>query len=105
MPRHDGKHATINAAGEITEIFAHRFVLKTLSRNVLADLTPHGLEIVTLRVGDKVSIEGEQNPSEIKVSKLERNGETFEIAHGPHDKHAHAPADPVVVIEAAKSAG
>jgi transcription elongation GreA/GreB family factor len=52
---------------------------------VLADLTPRGLEVVGLRIGDRVALEGEQKPSEIKVSKLERNGETFAIGHGPHD--------------------
>jgi hypothetical protein len=72
---------------------------------LLADLTPHGLEMVDLRVGDRVAIEGELKPSEIKVSKLERDGETSEISHGPHDNHKHPPADPALAIESAKSAG
>jgi transcription elongation GreA/GreB family factor len=50
-------------------------VLKMGSKSVLADLTPRGLEVVGLRTGDRVALEGEQKPSEIKVSKLERNGE------------------------------
>ena len=54
-------------------------MLKTGSKSVLADLTPRGLEVVGLRIGDRVALEGEQKPSEIKVSKLERNGETFAI--------------------------
>jgi hypothetical protein len=83
MP-HQEKHPKVNAAGEITHVFGHRFVLNTGSKSVLADLTPRGLEIVGLRIGDRVALEGEQKPSEIKVSKLERNGETFAIGHGLH---------------------
>ena len=56
-------------------VFGHRFVLKMGSKSVLADLTPRGLEVVGLRTGDRVALEGEQKPSEIKVSKLERIGE------------------------------
>jgi hypothetical protein len=79
---HQEKHPRVNAIGEITHVFGHRFVLKTGS--MLADLTPRGLEVVGPRIGDRVALEGEQKPSEIKVSKLERNGETFAIGHGPH---------------------
>jgi hypothetical protein len=84
MP-HQEKHSKVNAAGEITHVFGHRFLLKTGSKSVLADLTPRGLEVVGLRIGDRVALEGEQKPSEVKVSNLERNGETFAIGHGPHD--------------------
>jgi hypothetical protein len=79
-----GKTFKVNAVGEITHVFGHRFVLKTGSKSVLAGLTPRGLDVVGLRIGDRVALEGEQKPSEIKVSKLERNGETFAIDHGLH---------------------
>jgi hypothetical protein len=49
---HQEKHSKVNAAGGITNVFGHRFVLKTGSKSVLADLTPRGLEIVGLRIGD-----------------------------------------------------
>lgn len=106
MPRHD-KHAQIKVEGVITHVFAHRFVLKTGSETLLADLTPPGLEKVKIRVGDQVAIEGERKPSEIKLSKLQRDGETFEIGQDPRPKHEHdhAPADPVLAVEAAASAG
>jgi hypothetical protein len=104
MPHHE-KHSTIAAAGEITHVFAHRFVFRTGSKAVLADLTPHGLEIIELRVGDKIAIEGEQKRSEIKVFKVERNGETFEIGDGPHSKQKHGPANPALAINAATNAG
>jgi hypothetical protein len=61
-------------------------------------LTPRGLEVVGLRIGDRVALEGEQKPSEIKVSKLERNGETFAIGHGPHDTREHE-ANPAIAIK------
>jgi len=104
MPHHE-KHPKTGAVGEITHVFAHRFVLQTDSKTVLADLTPHGLERVGLRVGDRVSIEGEQKPSEIKISRLERNGETFEIGDGPRSEHKHPPADPALATKAATNAG
>jgi hypothetical protein len=66
-----------------------------------------------------VTIEGEQKPSEIKVSKLERDQHTYVIAHPdepkpPHaEKHGHKPqphhrqpdADPKIALAAAKAAG
>ena len=79
-------------------------MLKTGSKSVLADLTPRGLEVVGLRIGDRVALEGEQKPSEIKVSKLERNGETFAIGYGPHDTREHE-ADPAIAIKTAEDAG
>jgi hypothetical protein len=82
---HQEKHSKVNAVGEITHVFGHLFVLKTGSKSMLARLTPRGLEVVGLRIGDRVALEGDQKPSEIKVSKLERKGETFAIGHGPHD--------------------
>lgn len=103
MPRHE-KHPKVDAAGEVTHVFGHRFVVNTGSKSVLADLTPRGLEIVELHVGDRVAFEGEQKPSEVKMSKLERNGETFKIDCGPHDKREHE-ADPAIAIKAAEHAG
>ena len=97
MP-HQEKYPKVNAAGEITHVFGHRFVLKTGSKSVLADWTPRGLEVVGLRIGDRFALEGEQKPSEIKVSKLERNEETFAIAHGPYDTREHE-ADRAIAIK------
>ena len=99
------KHPKTEAVGEITHVFAHRFVLQTGSKTLLADLTPHGLEIVHPHVGDRVAVEGEQKPSEIKVSKLKRDGETFEIGDGSHHGREHAPADSALAIQAATNAG
>ena len=68
MP-HQEKRSKVTAAGEITHVFGHRFVLKTGSKSVLADLTPRGLEVVGLRIGDRVAL-GEQKPSESKCPSL-----------------------------------
>jgi len=104
MPHHE-KHPKTEAVGEITHVFAHRFVLETGSKSLLADLTPRGLEIVSPRVGDRVAIEGEQKPSEIKVSRLKRDGETFEIGDGPHHAREDAPVDSALAIQARTNAG
>ena len=70
MPRHEN-HPNVEAEGEITHVFAHWLVVDTGSKPVLAELTPRGLEIVKLRVGDRVALKGEKKPSEIKVSRPE----------------------------------
>ena len=79
-------------------------VLKMGSKSVLADLTPRGLEVVGLCIGDRVALEGEQKPSEIKVSKLERNGETFATGPSPHGTREDE-ADPAIAIKIAEDAG
>lgn len=80
-------------SGSVRDIFAHRFVLRTEEGPVLADLGPKGLAKITLRIGDEVEIEGEQMPSEIKVSGIVRGRESVNLSdHGKreHDKkHKH----------------
>ena len=68
-PRRD-KHKALS--GEVTDIFAHRFVLKTADGKVLADLGPEGAEQVLLTEGDRVELWGELKPSEIKVHSIAR---------------------------------
>jgi hypothetical protein len=104
MPRHE-IHPDFEAVGEVTHVFAHRFVVDTGSKSIPADLTPPGLEIVKRRVGDRIALKGKQKPSEIKVSKLQRNGQTFEIGHGSHDRRDHEIADPATAIKTAENAG
>jgi hypothetical protein len=64
MPHH---HDT-TVSGTITHIFGHRFVIKTEQGDMLADITPKGLEQIALRLNDTVTVEGEMKPSELKVS-------------------------------------
>ncbi len=104
MPDHQA-----SVSGKILHLFAHRFVVQTTKGAILADITPKGGEQIALKVGDTVTLEGEQKPSELKVSKLTRGRKTVRIEHKkkPHhdDHHHHAPADPAIVLKAAKAAG
>ena len=49
-------HTHITVTGEVTDIFAHRFVVKTDAGKLLADLGPKGAEQVALRDGDEVTL-------------------------------------------------
>lgn len=98
-------HATKTIMGEITHIFGHRFVVETKQGAVLADLTPHGADQMTLRLGDAVTLEGEMKPTELKVTRFTANGQSVEIVHKKKHEHDHAPADPKVAMKAAKAAG
>ncbi len=91
-------------SGRILHVFGHRFVVETKAGAVLADLTPKGHERIALRVGDQVSLEGEQKPSELKVTRFTRDGQTVHIEH-PKKPHHHDDADPAVALKAARSAG
>lgn len=107
MPHHE----RIALAGVIEHVFAHRFTLNCNDQTYLADLGPKGAEAFALKQGLAVRLEGEQRPSEIKVARIARKGGTFvEVEHkkphhGPKHYHADAPADPRVVLAAAKKAG
>ncbi len=101
MPHHEYRTLT----GTITHVFGHRFVLRTEQGDVLADLTPKGLEQLAPQVDDKVAIEGEMKPSELKVARLTRAGTTIAIEHKPKHKDHRAPADPSVALASAQYAG
>jgi hypothetical protein len=99
-------HQTITIAGEITHVFGHRFVVQTDREPVLADITPRGLEQIELRIGDSVELTGEKKPSELKVTRLTRDGRTVTIAHKEkHHGHHHHDADPKEALKAARAAG
>lgn len=96
---------TKTASGRISYVFGHRFVVETVEGAVLADITPHGLERISLRVGDTVELEGETKPTELKVSRFTSGGKTIEIAREKKHGHDHPDVDPRVAIKAAKQAG
>jgi len=100
MPHHESRIVS----GTITHIFGHRFVIRTEDSDILADLTPRGIEQIALRLHDAVRVEGEMKPSELKVSRLTRGGETIQIDH-PKKPHHDAHADCSVALAAARSAG
>jgi len=104
MPHHEDRIV----CGTITHVFGHRFVVKTKEGDVLADVTPHGLDTITLKIGDKVTLEGEMKPTELKVFHFTCAGKTVAIEHKKkhHDHHHHhEAADPAVVVAAAREAG
>jgi hypothetical protein len=102
MPHHESR----TISGAITHIFGHRFVVRGEQGDVLADITPKGAGQIELRLNDRVTCEGEMKPSELKVARLTRGGETIAIEHKkkPHEDH-HAPVDPSVALSAARAAG
>ena len=100
MPKHQTK-----ISGTVTHIFAHRFVVQTGTESILADLTPPGRDKVGLQIDDRVVIEGEQKPSELKVAKLAVNG-GHTVVIDPHDKNEQHPyAEPGIALRAAQDAG
>ncbi len=105
---HNEHHVTLS--GEITDIFAHRFVVRTAQGTILADLGPKGADAVTIAPGDHVELTGEQKPSEVKVSRLTANGQTVAIEHGRKD-HPEArddnpaPVDPAAAVAAVEAKG
>lgn len=107
MPHHD--HVAL--AGVIEHVFAHRFTLICDGQAHLADLGPKGAEAFTLVQGLAIRLEGEQRPSEIKVTRIAKKGGSFvEVEHkkphhGPKHRHSDAPADPSAVLAAVAKAG
>jgi hypothetical protein len=104
-------HAHRTLTGEVTDIFAHRFVVKTATGNVLADLTPKGAEQIVLAKGDQVTLSGEMKPSELKVHTIQRGGnKSIAIEHKkPHPDHSgpgeHEQADPKHALKTAAANG
>ncbi|MEO6013411.1 MAG: hypothetical protein ABIQ30_07490 [Devosia sp.] len=100
-------HPIVEITGRITDIFAHRFVIEQSStERLLADLGPKGAEQLKPGIGQEVTIEGEQHPSEIKVSRFTRAGTVTEIARppkpgGPNDELF----DPAIALDAVRNTG
>ena len=110
---HDAETAV---AGVITDIFGHRFVLKTANGKILADLTPKGVDQIELREGDRVELSGEMKPTELKIHTIRKHGgEEIVVDHKkPHEHgnkhghkhdHRHEAADPKPALKAAKDKG
>jgi hypothetical protein len=92
--------------GEVIEIFAHRFVVKTVAGKILADLTPKGAEQIALRKGDQVTLLGEMKPSELKVHQIKRDhSPTITIEHKKPHPEPHEPADAKQALKTAAANG
>jgi hypothetical protein len=100
------EHQTsLKLSGTVTHIFAHRFVVQTDTGPVLGDLTPRGREKITLRVGDRVELEGEMKPSELKVRRLSQNGGKV-VEFEPEKGKEHFPkAESGIALRSAEMAG
>lgn len=93
-------------SGRITHIFAHRFVIRSPAGEILADLTPKGLEQVTLHINDEVTLIGEMKPSELKVSQFTRENETVAIPQKQKkEDDPHPYTDPAIVLASTRAAG
>jgi hypothetical protein len=102
---HEGQ--TRSLSGQVTDIFAHRFVVKTKEGKVLADLGPKGAERVPLREGDRVDLIGDMKRSELKVHSIARNGARpvlVEHPGKPHPPH-ELEADPKPALKTVEANG
>ena len=73
----------VGLEGEITHVFGHRFVLRTQTEDILADLGPKAESEVPLRVGQKAFIVGARKRSEVKVAQLSVEGQSYALDHPP----------------------
>jgi hypothetical protein len=97
------EHQHISVSGTVTAVFAHRFVVESKDTKHLADVGPEAGKLVDLKQGDKVTVTGEQKPSEIKVTEIVKTGgKPIHIEHKKKRDHdePHAYRDPRVAIEA-----
>lgn len=97
------EHQHISVSGTVTAVFAHRFVVESKGAKHLADVGPEAVKLVDLREGDKVTVTGEQKPSEIKVTEIVKAGGTpIRIEHKKKHGHdePHGYRDPEAAIEA-----
>jgi hypothetical protein len=97
------EHHHISVSGTVTAVFAHRFLIEDAGTKYLADIGPQAIELVALKDGDKVTVTGEQKPSEIKVTEIiKADGKTIRIEHKKKHEHdePHAYRDPRTAVEA-----
>ncbi|MGI4954860.1 MAG: hypothetical protein ACRYGM_23890 [Janthinobacterium lividum] len=76
-------------SGVIKHVFAHRFTFDADGKLYLADLGPKGAKAFLLTAGAIVALEGEQRPSEIKVSRISADGREPTLIE--HKKPDHKP--------------
>ncbi|WP_237479223.1 hypothetical protein [Lichenibacterium dinghuense] len=99
------KEPAATVEGEISDVFAHRFVVRTAEGSVMADLGPKGAKKADVKVGDKVKLTGRQTPSELKVATFERGGETIAVEGPDGHEDEHEEADPAAALKAVKDLG
>ena len=91
--------------GEVTDVFAHRFVVRTERGKVLADLGPKGGQQITVLEGDRVTISGEMKHLELKVHAIQKgSGPTISLErkkphHHPNEQEVADPKRAVKTVE------
>jgi hypothetical protein len=102
-------HEETTLSGQVTDVFAHRFVVKTANAKVLADLGPKGAERISLKEGDRVELAGDMKPSELKVHSIAKNGAPpVHVEHPPkpHPRQLeHEEADPGRALKTVEANG
>jgi hypothetical protein len=102
-------HEETTLSGQVTDVFAHRFVVKTANAKVLADLGPKGAERISLKEGDRVELVGNMKPSELKVHSIAKNGAPpVHVEHPPkpHPRQLeHEEADPERALKTVEANG
>jgi hypothetical protein len=77
--------------GTVTDVFGHRFVVATETGKTLVDIGPKGLERVTVKVGDQVTVDGERKRTEIKAERVTvGTGAPVEVRRGKKDDDRRA---------------
>lgn len=84
---HHFERATVS--GTVEHVFAHRFTVKTETGHELADLTPHGAQVISLTPGQVVTIEGARKPSEIRVESIAIGDKTYILPPTPDHRPMH----------------
>jgi hypothetical protein len=56
--------------GTVTDVFGHRFVVEGEAGKTLVDIGPKGLNLVAVKVGDQVTVDGKRKRSEIKAERV-----------------------------------
>lgn len=83
-------HHTVKVSGKVTDIFGHRFIVETSKGNVLADIGPKAAGHIALKRDEKVELEGEGKPTEIKVHRIAFGGRpAVDVHHSPTHKDHH----------------
>jgi hypothetical protein len=108
---------SVKVSGTVSDIFGTRFVLDTASGKLLVELSPRGADKVTLKVGEKIEIEGERTRNELRAQRVtladghayttggKRDRTWREFVTGKSDPGSRAPFAPADAAKAATAAG
>lgn len=67
--------AKVTVTGSVTDVFGHRYVVDEGGKKSLVDIGPKGKDVVTIKSGDKVSIEGElTDAGEVRAASVAVGG-------------------------------